>query len=102
MESLKTSLGRLRVVGFWEALSFLALLGVAMPLKYLAGWPEAVRIVGLLHGILFLLYLAVAILAAREHRWTWQRTALVLVASLLPAGPLVVDAKLLRPAASPA
>ena len=45
MESLKTSLGRLRIIGFWEGVSFLLLLGVAMPLKYLAGWPDAVRVV---------------------------------------------------------
>ena len=102
MESLRTSLGRLRVAGLWEAISFLALLGIAMPLKYVGGWPLAVRFVGLIHGILFLLYVVLAVLAAREHRWNWRRTAVVLVASLLPAGPLVVDAKLLRPARQPA
>ncbi len=96
MQSLKTSLGRLRVIGWWEGVSVLLLLGVAMPLKYFADWPLGVRYVGMAHGILFLLYVLAAIQAALDHNWTWKRTALVLVASLLPAGPFVVDARILR------
>jgi integral membrane protein len=96
MQSLKTSLGRLRVIGWWEGVSFLLLLGVAMPLKYFADWPLGVRYVGMAHGILFLLYVLAAIQAALDRNWTWKRTALVLVASLLPAGPFVVDARILR------
>ena len=96
MSWLKTSIGRLRVIGFWEGVSFLVLLGIAMPLKYYAGQPGAVRVVGMAHGILFMLYVWAAIQAALDHHWTWKRTAIVLVASLLPAGPFVVDAKLLR------
>jgi integral membrane protein len=96
MQSLKTSLGRLRVIGWWEGVSFLLLLGVAMPLKYFAGWPQAVRVVGMAHGILFLLYVLAAIQAALDRDWPWKRTALVLVASVLPAGPFVVDARILR------
>ena len=97
MSWIKTSIGRLRVIGFLEGVSFLVLLGIAMPLKYIWGHPEAVRVVGMAHGILFLLYLWAAIQAAVEHNWNWRRTLLVLVASLLPAGPFVVEAKLLRP-----
>jgi len=97
MSWIKTSIGRLRVIGFWEGVSFLVLLGIAMPLKYIWGHPEAVRVVGMAHGILFLLYLWAAIQAAVEHNWNWRRTLLLLVASLLPAGPFVVEAKLLRP-----
>ena len=97
MQWFKTSLGRLRVIGWWEGVSFLVLLGIAMPLKYFADWPQAVRVVGMAHGILFLLYIWAAIQAALDHNWTWKRTALVLVASLLPAGPFVVEAKIIRP-----
>ena len=84
------------MIGWWEGVSFLLLLGVAMPLKYFAGLPMAVRVVGLAHGILFMLYVLAAIQAALDRDWRWQRTALVLVASVLPAGPFVVDAKILR------
>ena len=96
MQWLKTSIGRLRVIGFWEGVSFLVLLGIAMPLKYLYGEPGGVRVVGMGHGILVMLYVWAAIQAALEHNWTWKRTAIVLIASLLPAGPFVVDAQLLR------
>jgi integral membrane protein len=96
MLTLKTALGRLRFIGWWEGVSFLLLLGVAMPLKYLAGEPAAVRIVGMAHGILFMLYVVAAIHAALEYHWSWKRTALVLLASVLPAGPFIVDSKVLR------
>jgi len=96
--ALKTSLGRLRIIGWWEGWSFLVLLGVAMPLKYFADWPLGVRVVGMAHGGLFMLYLAAALQAALEHDWPWKRTAWVLVASVLPAGPFVVDARVLRAA----
>ncbi len=98
MRSLKTSLGRLRLVGWWEGVSFLLLLGVAMPLKYLADWPHAVRVVGMAHGVLFVLYVCATLQAALQHRWTWSRTTLVLGASLLPFGPFVVDSRILREA----
>lgn len=96
MHSLKTSLGRLRVIGWFEGVSFLLLLGVAMPLKYFAGWPMGVRVVGMAHGVLFLAYVLAAIQAALEHNWPWKRTALVFAASMLPAGPFVIDARVLR------
>lgn len=96
MQALKTPLGRLRVIGWWEGVSFLVLLGVAMPLKYFAGEPLAVRVVGMAHGVLFMLYVLAALQAALAHDWPWKRTALVLLASVLPAGPFIVDAKILR------
>ncbi len=102
MHALKTTLGRLRFIGFWEAVSFLVLLLIAMPLKYFADWPLAVRVVGMAHGILFMLYVLAAIQAAVERDWPWKKTALVLAASLVPAGPFVVDAKVLRDEAATA
>ena len=96
MRHLKTSLGRLRIIGWWEGVSFLVLLLVAMPLKYLAGWPDAVRVVGMAHGVLFVLYVLAALHAALDHDWPWKRTFLVLMASVLPAGPFIIDAKILR------
>ena len=68
MASIKTSLGRLRVVGFWEGISFLVLLGIAMPLKYLAGWPDAVRVVGMAHGVFF------CSTSSRRYRRRWITT----------------------------
>lgn len=96
MNLLTTVIGRLRVIGLLEGLSFILLLFVAMPLKYLADRPEAVRIVGMAHGVLFLLYLLATVQAALEYRWTWKQTALIAAASLFPFGPFYVDAKYLK------
>ena len=72
---------RFRSIAIAEGISFLVLLFIAMPLKYLAGWPDAVRVVGMAHGVLFLLYLAAAIQVATARDWPWQRTALVFLTS---------------------
>jgi integral membrane protein len=88
--------GRLRLVGLMEGTSFLLLLGVAMPLKYLAGVPAAVLIVGWAHGVLFMLYVAVSAHAAYDRRWPASRTALALGASVVPAGTFLLDPSLRR------
>lgn len=93
---LQTSLGRLRVLGFLEGVSFLLLLGIAMPLKYIAGEPGAVRVIGMAHGVLFIVYILAAIHAAIDYRWSWRRVALLVLAAFVPFGPFVADAKLLR------
>jgi integral membrane protein len=100
--NLSSTLGRLRLVGFLEGVSFLLLVGVAMPLKYMAGDPRAVRIVGMAHGILFLAYVAVILQAHLEYRWPAKRSGLLLLASLLPFGPFVADRKLLSGLKEPA
>jgi integral membrane protein len=84
----------LRIVGFVEGMSYLILLFVAMPLKYGAGLPLAVRIVGAIHGGLFVLYVAAALRAARSRRWTFLRLLEALWASLYPFGTFVFDRKL--------
>lgn len=99
---LTTSLGRFRAVAFWEGLSFLVLLLVAMPLKYALDMPQAVRLVGMAHGVLFVAYLATLALAAVEHRWGPRRLAVALIASLVPGGTFWLDAQLRREAQAPA
>ncbi len=86
----------LRWAGWAEGLSFLLLLGIAMPLKYLAGRPEAVRLVGSAHGGLFVIYIVVALIAARRFAWPWHRFAIAFIAAFLPFGPFWFDARLRR------
>jgi integral membrane protein len=93
---LNTTLGRLRVIGMLEGVSFLLLLGIAMPLKYLAGLPEMVSVVGMIHGVLFLLFVAAVLDAGVRLRWPAGRILLALVSSLVPFGPFVLDAHLRR------
>jgi integral membrane protein len=94
--NFSTALGRLRLVGFLEAVSFLMLLGIAMPLKYFAGQPDAVRIVGMVHGGLFLAYVMALVHAHLEYEWPLRRSFFVFVAAFLPFGPFIADRKLLR------
>ena len=96
MFKFNSTLNRLRTIGFLEAISFLLLLGIAMPLKYLWGHPEMVRVVGLIHGILWMIYIGLAYLGQLDYKWSWKMTGLLFIASLLPFGPIIADAKLLR------
>ena len=91
---LATSVGRLRMVGMLEGISFLLLLGVAMPLKYFAGMPMAVSVVGMIHGVLFLAFCAVLYIAHDEKKWPLRWTMMIFIAALLPFGPFVIDRRL--------
>ena len=85
---------RLRLIGLLEGVSFLVLLGVAMPLKYLAGYPIAVQVVGWIHGALFVAFCAALFHVWRTAPWNVGRAAVVMVAALIPFGPFVIDGRL--------
>jgi len=91
---LTTTVGRLRAAGMVEAVSFLLLVGVAMPLKYFAGMPLAVRFAGWTHGLLFLVFGMCLLVAQGERQWPLRWTAMIFVAALLPFGPFVIDRRL--------
>ncbi|MFE8602639.1 DUF3817 domain-containing protein [Archangium violaceum] len=100
-----TSLGRFRAIALLEGLSFVLLLFIAMPLKYLAGMPLGVKVVGWAHGMLFVLYLLFLVEVAVVHRWPLVRILGAFIASLVPFGTFVLDARLRReeqPATEPA
>lgn len=88
---LKTSLGRLRIISLIEALSYLILLFIAMPLKYIWGDPLAVRIVGMAHGVLFCIFCAALLNAMLTQKWSLKPPALIFLASLIPFAPLWVE-----------
>ncbi len=94
MNLLKSSIGRLRLVGIAEGISLLALLGIAMPLKYLAGKPEAVKIIGWMHGILFIAFIAVLLLTWIQKRWPFRNVIYGVIAAFIPFGTFVLDARL--------
>ena len=91
---LNTTLGRLRIVAFLEGISFLVLLGIAMPLKYLASYPGPVKVVGMLHGILFITYVILLLWTKAEYRWTFTKTFYAFIASLIPFGTFYADKKI--------
>jgi integral membrane protein len=93
---LQTAIGRVRLVGLLEGVSFLVLLGIAMPLKYFAHRPDAVFVVGWAHGLLFVLYAAVTFAAWGAGAITFRAVAFAALAALLPGGPFVLDGYLRR------
>jgi len=74
-----------------EGISYLALLFVAMPLKYFAGMPLAVKYTGWAHGVLFVLYAAFVVMCWMEYKWKFGKTVVIFLASLLPFAPFFVD-----------
>jgi integral membrane protein len=96
MNILRTPLGRLRLVAIAEGISYLLLLFVAMPLKYLWAMPQAVRVVGMAHGVLFIAFCGALLLAWSDRRWSFGRATLVFLSSLVPFGTFVMDRSLKR------
>lgn len=90
----------LRWTSLTDGISFLVLLGIAMPLKYLAGEPLAVSIVGGLHGAIWTLLLVLLVLAWRQRRLAFGTAFLVLICSLIPAAPFLIDRRLRQMAAA--
>ncbi len=80
----------------WEGWSFLCLLFIAMPLKYVAGMPIFVRYVGAIHGILAIAYVVFAIRAARSQNWSLKDFIFVLIASVVPFGTFQIEKYLLK------
>jgi integral membrane protein len=93
-ESKAAILSLLRKIGFAEGLSWLLLLGVAMPLKYMAGQPLPVRIVGWIHGILFIAYLVQLYRVQSAYRWPLKTTIFGCLAAFLPFGTWIFDTQL--------
>jgi integral membrane protein len=96
MHYLLSALGRLRLISILEGLSLLLLLGVAMPLKYLAGQPMAVRWVGLVHGVLFISYVLLLVQNAIELRWSVRKIGLALLLSVVPFGAFYAERHLFQ------
>jgi integral membrane protein len=87
-------IGFLRAAALAEAVSYLVLLGIAMPLKYLAGLPMAVRVVGSFHGLLFVILCVALLWVWIRVRWPLLRLIGVFVASFIPILPFFMDARL--------
>lgn len=84
-----------RTISTLEAISFLVLLGIAMPLKYIWDQPKMVEIVGMAHGVLFLLYIAGAVYVSQLLNWSTKTLAIVVICSILPFGPFYAERKFL-------
>lgn len=82
-----------RTVSILEGVSYLLLLLIATPFKYLQGDDTYVKMLGMPHGILFMLYVVLAIVIKKEMNWNTKTFGIVLVASILPFGTFYIDKK---------
>jgi integral membrane protein len=93
---MRNPLSLLRIIGDLEGVSYLLLLGVAMPLKYKAGIPQAVTWVGSLHGALFVAFCAALLQVHVTRRWSLTRTLSAFLSSLIPFGTFLLSRALRR------
>jgi integral membrane protein len=83
-----------RMIALAEGISFLTLLFIAMPMKYFMGMPEVVRVVGSIHGGLFVLYVGLLAMLHFRRRWSFMFSLYAFVASVIPFGTFVLDKQL--------
>jgi len=74
------------LVNTLEGYSYLILLFIAMPLKYLMGIAIAVKIAGMIHGVLFMAFVVLLVLSWEETKWNFKENIIFFVASLIPFG----------------
>jgi integral membrane protein len=85
-----------RLISYLEGISYLLILFVTMPLKYIFESPEPNKVIGMAHGVLFLLYIVFAIVVKFEKQWNTKTLMIVLVCSIIPFGTFWMDRKYLK------
>ena len=85
-----------RIISFLEGVSYLLLLFIATPIKYIQGNEAYVKMLGMPHGILFMLYLVLAIVLRKEMKWDSKSFTIILLCAIIPFGTFYVDKKYLR------
>lgn len=87
-----------RIIALLEGLSYILLLFIATPIKYMADDPQYVRLLGMPHGLLFIAYIVIAVLISKDLKWSNKTLWIVLVAAIIPFGTFYIDKKYLKQA----
>lgn len=82
-----------RVIAFLEGISYIALIFIAVPLKYWMGNEQYVKILGMPHGVLFITYIFLALLFKKQENWNFKIFSIIILASIFPFGTFYVDTK---------
>ena len=92
---MKKSVKTFSVINSIEGYSYLLLLFVAMPLKYMFGFPLAVKLAGMTHGVLFIAFLFLLVSAWQESKWSFKENIIFFIASLIPFGTFFTKKRIL-------
>lgn len=84
-----------RLITLLEGSSYLLLLFVAVPLKYLMGDESYVKLLGMPHGVLFIAYIILSFVMRKKMNWNTTSFNIILLASIIPFGTFYVDKKYL-------
>ncbi|WP_225036386.1 DUF3817 domain-containing protein [Winogradskyella sp. SM1960] len=84
-----------RIIALLEGVSYILLLFIATPIKYLSDDPQYVTMLGMPHGILFMAYVVIAVLISSDMKWPTRTLWIVLFASIIPFGTFYIDKKYL-------
>ena len=82
-----------RLTAFLEGVSYILLLFIAVPIKYLLNEAVYVKILGMPHGVLFILYIVFSIIAKIKYNWNFRKFLVISLASLVPFGTFYIDKK---------
>ena len=85
-----------KIISFLEGVSYILLLLIAVPIKYIGGNEFWVKILGMPHGVLFILYIIMACIIKKEQKWSNKEFLIILIASLIPFGTFYVNNKYLK------
>ena len=85
-----------RISSLLEGLSYLLLLFIAVPLKYFYGHEFLVKILGMPHGILFILYIFFSVILKNKMNWNIKQTIEIMIGSIIPFGTFYIDYKYLK------
>lgn len=91
---LETNLKKFRLIAFIEGISYLVLLFIAMPIKYILDEPMFVKVIGMAHGVLFILFIFLLLITAKECKWKIPFISMAFIASLVPFGTFYLEKKL--------
>lgn len=86
-----------KIVALLEGISYILLLFIATPIKYIYGNPGYVKMLGMPHGLLFMAYIIIAFMLKKDMKWMTKDFILILLASIIPFGTFYIDRKYLKP-----
>ncbi|WP_396183247.1 DUF3817 domain-containing protein [Flavobacterium sp.] len=85
-----------RKTAWFEGVSLILLLFFAMPMKYLAGQDIFVKTIGMAHGLLFIVYMLLAITLKFSNPWNYKKFGIICLASIIPFGTFYIESKYLN------